>query len=586
MDLDYEIRLNRLVEEALAKPDAERREFLRRNVDDNALLEDAWQLIQEMESPDEDDDFLEKPVVQGLGQEVSLLGGRNGFQLPFEESGPLQVDQIGPYHLIRPLGAGGMGRVYLAEQHRPVHRKVALKLIRSSVLSPEAQARFDAERQALARLSHPNIGRLLEADTTSYGLQYFVMELVDGEPIHRFADRRNLDIAGRVALIRDVCLGVQHAHQRQILHRDLKPSNILIAVLDGEPVPKIIDFGIAKMLDAEPSEEATSATLGRVLGTPNYMSPEALENVDGSADVDQRSDVYSLGILLYELISGLRPFESEEGGLAKLLRRIAEEPAPRPAERLAEQGTERQILLASRRRLDPAALRRALGGDLEWVVMKAVAKDLEERYDSAGDLAEELDRYLRGERIEAGPPRVWRDIYRQGRRHSRAMAWTLLATTTLGAGFLAVDRHRQVEQLEQDLAGARHVLDSERLAADRFVYSMRRFLESHTPPSAGDLMDITHALHGFHGATPAGRLELMVVLAEHLRDEGLRSQAQELGSRALGLCLEILGPDDTVTRRAHRLVDELCADSECRSPIPEATPFRFDGTDMLSSGEP
>lgn len=584
MDLEYEIRLNRLVEKAMEVPDGERREYLRRHVDDSDLLEDAWQMIQELESAEEDD-FLEKPVVQGLGNEVSLLARRSGFQLPFEESGPLQVDQIGPYHLIRPLGAGGMGRVYLAEQHHPVRRKVALKLIRSSVLSPEAQARFDAERQALARLSHPNIGRLLEADTTSFGLQYFVMELVDGKPIHQFCDERRLDVEGRVALIRDVCLGVQHAHQRQILHRDLKPSNILVTLLDGEPVPKIIDFGIAKMLDAEPSE-ATSATLGRVLGTPIYMSPEALEKVDGSADVDQRSDVYSLGILLYELSCGLRPFEAEEGGLAKLLRLIAEEPVPSPVDRFQEQSTERRSLLAARRRLDdPAGLRRALSGDLEWIVMKAIAKDRELRYDSAGDLAEELDRYLRGERISAGPPRLWRDLYRRARKHARVAGWAALGLAAVGAGGLAFERHQQVEQLRDDLTASRRLVDSERLAADRFVYSMRRFLEIHTPPSAGDLLDISHALHGFHGAAPAGRLELMVVLAEHLRDEGLRSQAKELGSRALALCLEILGPDDTVTRRARRLVESVCGTLDCPPPAVEETPFRFDGTDLLSSGD-
>ncbi len=559
MDLEHEIRLNRLVEQALDQPDGQRREFLRQQVEgDSKLLEEAWQMVQEAE---EESDFLEQPVVRGIGDEVSLLGGRQGFQLPFEESGPLQIDQIGPYRLVRPLGAGGMGRVYLAEQSRPVRRQVALKLIRSSVRSPESQARFDAERKALARLNHPNIGQLLEAGTTSFGLQYFVMELVDGKPITSYCDRRNLTLEERLRLFRDVCLGVQHAHQRQTLHRDLKPSNILIATVDGEAVPKIIDFGIAKMLDEEP--DGAAPTLGRVLGTPVYMSPEALEKFDGSGDVDERSDVYSLGILLYELICGLRPFESEGQGLATILREIAEKDAPSPSARLGEESIERQSMLASRRQSDPAALRRVLAGDLEWVVVKATAKDREQRYASAEELAEDIARYLRKERVSASPPRVWRDVYRIARRHSRTLLNVSLVMLALVLGLLVRRADERAEDLERSLELSKRTLESERLASDRFVYSLSRFLESSSPPSQGDLSDLSYALNSFDGAGMAGRLDLMVVLAESLQQRRQYEQAGRLGRAALAVSREVLGRHDRVTRRAQRLVDEICAEHPC-----------------------
>ena len=559
MDLEYEIRLNKLVEQALDQPDGQRREFLRQQVDgDSKLLEEAWQMIQETE---EESDFLEQPVVRGIGDEVSLLGGRQGFQLPFEESGPLQIDQIGPYRLVRPLGAGGMGRVYLAEQSQPVKRQVALKLIRSSVRSPESQARFDAERQALARLNHPNIGQLLEADTTSFGLQYFVMELVDGKPITSYCDRRNLALNQRLRLFRDVCLGVQHAHQRQILHRDLKPSNILIATVDGEAVPKIIDFGIAKMLDEEP--EGAAPTLGRVLGTPVYMSPEALEKFDGSGDVDERSDVYSLGILLYELICGLRPFESEGQGLATILREIAEKDAPSPSARLSEESIERQSLLASRRQSDPTALRRVLAGDLEWVVVKATAKNREDRYASAEELAEDIGRYLRKERVSASPPRVWRDVYRIARRHSRTLLNVSLVALALALGLLARWSDERAEKVTRSLELTQKALESERLAADRFVYSLSRFLESVSSPSRGDMSDLSYALNSFDSAGIAGRLDLMVVLAESLYQRRQFEQAGQLGRAALVMSREVLGRHDRITRRAQRLVDEVCSQHPC-----------------------
>ncbi len=579
MDLEYEIRLNRLVEQALDQPDGERREFLRQQVEsDSKLLEEAWQMVQEAE---QESDFLEQPVVRGLGDEVSLLGGRQGFQLPFEESGPLQIDQIGPYRLVRPLGAGGMGRVYLAEQSQPVRRQVALKLIRSSVRSPESQARFDAERQALARLNHPNIGQLLEAGTTSFGLQYFVMELVEGKPITSYCDRRNLSLHERLRLFRDVCLGVQHAHQRQTLHRDLKPSNILIATVDGEAVPKIIDFGIAKMLDEDP--EGAAPTLGRVLGTPVYMSPEALEKFDGSGDVDERSDVYSLGILLYELVCGLRPFESEGQGLATVLREIAEKEAPSPSARLAEESIERQSLLASRRQSEPSSLRRVLAGDLEWVVVKATAKDREQRYSSAGQLAEDIGRYLRRERVAASPPRIWRDVYRMARRHSKSLINVALVAVAAAAGLFGWWADQRAEIAAQSLDLTQKTLESERLASDRFVYSLSRFLESRHPPSPGDLSDLSYALNSFDGAGIAGRLELMVVLAESLQHRRQHAQAGKLARAALALSREVLGRHDSVTRRSQRLVEEICAEHPC-PPAPELE--STSPVDRLANPEP
>jgi serine/threonine protein kinase/tetratricopeptide (TPR) repeat protein len=336
---------------------------------------------------------------------------------------------IGPYKLIDTIGEGGMGMVYVAEQSQPVRRKVALKVIRPGMDTSQVVARFEAERQALALMDHPNIAKVLDAGTTEFGRPYFVMELVQGISITRYCDEARLSPRGRLELFVPVCRAIQHAHQKGIVHRDIKPSNVLITLVDGQPVPKVIDFGVAKAIDQRLTERTLFTGFGAVLGTPEYMSPEQAEI--GGQDVDTRSDVYALGILLYELLTGTTPLDREtlpQAALAEVLRRIREEEPPRPSTRLSGSG-DRLSSLAVARDTEAAKLACSLRGDLDWIVMKALEKDRDRRYDTANELARDVRRYLDGDPVEAGPPSTAYRLRRYARKHRTvfAMAATIAA---------------------------------------------------------------------------------------------------------------------------------------------------------------
>src|SRR3954447_13719446 len=300
---------------------------------------------------------------------------------------------IGPYKLLQQIGEGGMGTVYMAEQAQPVRRTVALKLIKHGMDSRQVLARFGAERQALALMDHPNIAKILDAGTTADGRPYFVMELVKGIPITRFCDERRLTTRERLDLAIPVCQAVQHAHQKGIIHRDLKPSNILIAPYDGKPVPKVIDFGVAKAAGPRLTERTLFTEFGAVVGTPEYMSPEQAEL--NQLDVDTRSDVYSLGVLLYELLTGSTPLERkrlERAAVLEVLRRIREEEPPRPSTRLST--IEELPGIAASRGGEPRKLSGLVRGELDWIVMRALEKDRARRYETASGFAADVRRYL------------------------------------------------------------------------------------------------------------------------------------------------------------------------------------------------
>lgn len=315
---------------------------------------------------------------------------------------------IGPYKLLQQIGEGGMGVVFMAEQTQPVRRKVALKIIKPGMDNRKVIARFEAERQALAMMDHPNIAKVLDAGATDEGQPYFVMELVKGVPITQYCDERRFTTRQRLELFLHICQAVQHAHQKGIIHRDLKPSNVPVADYDDQPVPKIIDFGVAKAISQQLTEKTLFTELGQIIGTFEYMSPEQAKL--NQLDIDTRTDIYSLGVLLYELLTGSTPLQKNRvrsAAFGEILRMIGEEEPPTPSTRLSSSDTLPAI--SAQRQTEPAKLTKLVRGDLDWIVMKCLQKERCRRYDTASALANDLQRYLNSQPIEArGPTRFYR----------------------------------------------------------------------------------------------------------------------------------------------------------------------------------
>jgi eukaryotic-like serine/threonine-protein kinase len=354
---------------------------------------------------------------------------------------PAGGERIAGYRLLRVLGEGGMGVVYLAEQTEPVRREVALKVLKPGMDTKQVVARFEAERQALAVMEHPGIARVFDAGVTEAGRPYFVMERVDGVTITEYCDAQRLDVRARVRLFAQVCRAVQHAHQKGVIHRDLKPSNVLVTVSDQEPVCKVIDFGIARAVEQTAAEATRLTQLGLSPGTPAYMSPE---QVQGGWDIDTRSDIYSLGVLLYELLAGVLPFDDTAYvGWALYAQHLTRD-APVPGARLAGLEAAEQGRIAAARRTDPATLRRSLRGDLDWIVMRALEKDRDRRYETANGFALDLERYLASEPVAAGPPGAAYRARKFVRRHRTVVAFAaVLAVLLVGfAGAMGVQAER------------------------------------------------------------------------------------------------------------------------------------------------
>ena len=455
---------------------------------DHALRRRVEALLRAAESAG---DFLEQPPT-GLG------GGTDSTPLVSDLS-EHPGDRIGRYKLLERIGEGGCGVVYMAEQEEPVRRRVALKVIKLGMDTRSVVARFEAERQALALMDHPNIAKVLDGGATQTGLPYFVMELVRGVRITEFCDEARLSTEARLRLFVQVCQAVQHAHQKGIIHRDLKPSNILVTVNDGAPVPKVIDFGIAKATGQRLTDKTLFTHFHSFIGTPAYTSPEQAEM--SSVDIDTRSDIYSLGVLLYELLTGKTPFDGEEllrSGLDEMRRIIRETEPPRPSTRLTS------LAAADRRRLtskseirnpkseiDGASVRRlpptkelinAVRGDLDWIVMKCLEKDRTRRYETANGLAMDIQRHLNSEPVIARPPSgryLLQKLAQRNRGALIAAAMVLVAllvavlTLAMSNARIRQERNQKDEALRERGAALEAARASEERAREQLFVSLQ-----------------------------------------------------------------------------------------------------------------
>ncbi len=453
------------------------------------------------------------------------------------------AEHIGHYRLLEKIGAGGMGEVYRAEQTEPIRRTVALKVIKRGMDTDEVMRRFEAERQALALMDHPNIAKVFDAGSTPAGRPYFVMEHVRGEPITSYADKQRLSTRERLQLFIQLCEGVQHAHQKAIIHRDLKPSNVLVTVQESEPIPKIIDFGVAKAVAQKLTEKTMYTAVGELIGTPEYMSPEQAEMT--GADVDTRTDVYSLGVILYELLTGALPFDPQElrkAGFGGIVQMIRERDPVRPSTKVSTLG-ERTTGVAEARRTIPAKLGGQLRGDLDWITMKALEKDRTRRYASAAEMAEDVRRHLRHEPVLASPPSAAYRARKFVRRHRvgvsfAAVVVVLLAgfAVTMGvqAGRIALERDRA--NLEAD--GAREVTDflvglfdvSDPRVARGDTITAREILESGAEKVSYELRE-----------QPLLRARMLEAMGRVYQNMALYDQADEFFQGALDLRQTTLG---------------------------------------------
>jgi len=496
---------------------------------------------------------------------------------------------VGPYKLLEQIGGGGMGVVYMAEQLHPVRRKVALKIIRPGMDSGQVIARFEVERQALAMMDHTNIAKVLDAGTTDAGRPYFVMELVKGIPITDYCDQARLTTRQRLELFIQVCQAVQHAHQKGVIHRDLKPTNILVTLHDGKAVPKVIDFGIAKAAGQLLTEKTLFTNYAQMLGTPLYMSPEQAQL--SGLDVDTRSDVYSLGVLLYELLTGTTPFAKQrlrEAAYDEMRRIIREEEPPKPSTRLSTLGGQ-IAAISDHRDTDPKRLNHLVRGELDWIVMKSLEKDRTRRYETANELARDVERHLRDEPVQACPPSRAYRVRKFARRNKVALTTAALISAALLLGTAMstwqairanrnlVEANRQRNLAEAGLKETRiqkAIAEKNQDLADKSHQQARRAVEQLFVIVGDDLVlnqpefqplraELLQAALGYYQEfiklwkdVPAKRAELAISyrrVAQLAQQMGAQAEALSAGSKALELQIELANEQQDDSRQTYEL---------------------------------
>jgi serine/threonine protein kinase/tetratricopeptide (TPR) repeat protein len=498
-------------------------------------------------------------------------------------------DLIGPYRLRERIGVGGMGEVWAADQEEPFHRRVALKIIKLGMDTGEVVARFEAERQALALMDHPCIAKVYDAGSTVQGRPFFAMEFIHGVPINEYCDRHLLTTRDRLELFIHLCEGVQHAHQKAVIHRDLKPSNVLVAEVDNKPVPKIIDFGVAKATSQRLTDKTMYTHMGQLIGTPEYMSPEQAELT--GENIDTRTDVYSLGAILYELLVGRLPFDPEElksGGFDGIRKKIREEIPSKPSRRVTTLG-ESTASTAKSRRTDPASLSGQLKGDLDWIVMKALEKDRSRRYASASELAADIQRHLKHEPVLAGPPS---GVYRFKKfvlRHRYAVAAAGLVGVALVLGItgttLGLFRATQAQRMAREEAAAASQVSG--FLEQLFSVSDPGEAKGNTV-TAREILDqgaerIARELEG----QPLVQARLMVTMGRVYRQLGLYDESRSLLNEALEIRRRELGEKSLdVAASEEELGQLLVAVGDYKAALPLYEAALKIREDLLGSEDP